>query len=505
MPGNDSDCNLLISLIKRKRRNRKTVITTAVVIMVSFTIALSWFLVHRNNLRLKMHEQLSYAVSYIEHDAFFDALLHALDARGFAERLRDNDYIDIIDTHIDLTRAVISADIFFNEGQYKDALNSFISASRISRMLDYLAFDYIEENINTTEGYIMYFSTVAEADDLAERGDFEAALLLYEELLILANDLSFASGEQHAASGVHEMEEQIALAIRIAMELEAQEQMLLAEQAISDEEFAKAIEFFQNAILLFREIGNQYDLNAAYTGMLRAERMLAESLVPDDQGDGDPVAGDSGSGEGGSGQMTLPEEFDSIYDYNLSLDFDLRTMIDHQNRMPASQVIMGSHDGRNEGWYNGCGWIATYNALIRLGSPQHPADIVRYFEESGGTVFGGVFGTYPNAIERFFRDLGYNVNHKLLPGARVDIDNEIKTAGIGILAYAHTSAAHYVMIEYRESDDKFIVYNDSSARTRSRELGFHGSSDEGAVIDSVAAFLRETSSILFSFSLVTVW
>ena len=165
---------------------------------------------------------------------------------------------------------------------------------------------------------------------------------------------------------------------------------------------------------------------------------------------------------------------------------------------------MGSRDGTNEGWYNGCGWIAAYNAMILLDNPKHPADIVKYFEERGGTVLDGVFGTYPNAIEGYIRNLGYSVNHALFPQLTMNIDNTIKNARVGILAYVHTSAAHYIAVEYRSDIDRFVVYNDNLARLRSADLGFQNETTAGAAIDSIAAFINNTPEILFSFSLITV-
>jgi len=158
----------------------------------------------------------------------------------------------------------------------------------------------------------------------------------------------------------------------------------------------------------------------------------------------------------------------------------------------------------NEGWYNGCGWVAAYNALILLGNPKHPADIVRFFEESGGTVLGGVFGTYPNTIESYFRSLGYSVDHTLFPQLTMNIDDAIKASRVSILAYAHTNAAHYAAIEYNEDIDKFIVYNDSFARTRSANLGLENTTSTGAAIDSISALINNTRDILFSFSLIIV-
>jgi len=212
-------------------------------------------------------------------------------------------------------------------------------------------------------------------------------------------------------------------------------------------------------------------------------------------GDTGEVGSDTGSGQGGQ---------DSNYDHNRSIDFDMTAFIDDQRQWPANQVRMGATDGRNEGWYNGCGWVAAFNALMLLGNPQHPADIVRHFETDGGMVFGGVLGTYPHAIERLFISMGYDVSHTLFPSATLNIDDAIRKSGTGILAYAHTRAAHFIMVEYREEDGRFIIYNDNLARARSAHLGLDNESGVGAVVDSVDSFLQNTQQILFPFSLITI-
>jgi len=158
----------------------------------------------------------------------------------------------------------------------------------------------------------------------------------------------------------------------------------------------------------------------------------------------------------------------------------------------------------NEGWYNGCGWIAAYNALVVLETPVHPAEIVRYFEESGGIVLGGVFGTYPNTIEEYMRSQGYRVSHTLFPQLSTSLDDAIKGSRVSILAYLHSSAAHYVAIEYREDIGRFVVYNDSFAQARSSRLGFQNETSAGAAIDSIDALISGTPEIRLSFSLITI-
>ena len=100
--------------------------------------------------------------------------------------------------------------------------------------------------------------------------------------------------------------------------------------------------------------------------------------------------------------------------------------------------------------------------------------------------------------------MGFTVAHTLFPQLSKNIDDEIKKSRVSILAYAHSNAAHYITIEYREDIDLFIIYNDSFARNRSTNLGLQDKVRSGAAVDSVASFINNSSNILFSFSLITI-
>jgi hypothetical protein len=318
--------------------------------------------------------------------------------------------------------------------------------------------------------------------------NYEAALALYEQARTAASALSFAGGMDIAAAGIEEMQERIAVAKRS----EAMELLFLGNQLFLDGQYSEALVCFSSALELYQELDDQQGIATASARIRFAERRLEEESlqwVQSDDAQNDPAS---------------QGEYDANYEHNLSINFDLRTLIDNQARRPANQIRMGSTDGRNEGWYNGCGWVATYNALILLDEPQHPAEIVRYFEMSGGTVLGGVFGTFPNTIEAYLQHMGYSVNHALFPQLTLNIDDTIKEARVGILAYAHTGAAHFITIEYREDLGRFVVYNDRFARTRSTYLGLDDITNSGSAIDSVAALINNTPEILFSFSLITV-
>lgn len=110
--------------------------------------------------------------------------------------------------------------------------------------------------------------------------------------------------------------------------------------------------------------------------------------------------------------------------------------------------------GYYQGSYNGCGWVATYNATLMLGKASDPADIIYSYDKYGGTVGNGIFGVNPLAIKLYFDSIGVESNMYNLP---VKADERISSSHVSILAYAHSNGAHYVAIQY--VDGKYYVYN----------------------------------------------
>ena len=344
--------------------------------------------------------------------------------------------------------------------------------------------------IDEINAQIKLIKAIALGDEHFESGDYHAALKAY----IVANDLTLYISNLDPGF----IKEKIShTETYIAMQNEAANFFSQGERQYSGGRYHSSIVLFQRALDLYQRLNDHERTDAAKNWIDLAEQRIAELASQETPAQDD-------SQDDTQDNTNEQDEVKTNYEQNLSITFDMKTLIDDQNRRPANQIIMGSTDGHNEGWYNGCGWVATYNALILLGTPRHPADIVNHFETSGGTVLGGVFGTYPYAIEMYLKDLGYSVNHTLFPQLVIDIDEAIKASGAGILAYAHTSAAHYVAIEYRKDIDKFIVYNDRFARTMSESLGLQNETRKGAAINSVAALMNNTQDILFSFSLITV-
>ena len=116
---------------------------------------------------------------------------------------------------------------------------------------------------------------------------------------------------------------------------------------------------------------------------------------------------------------------------------------------------MGKYEDFRDGSYNGCAWIATYNAALLLGERYHPADIIKYYETRGGSLVNGVFGVNPVAIRALFGAQGFETAMHNLPSS---VDNHIRNSTVSILTFAHPDAAHTVAVYY--ANGVFHVFNE---------------------------------------------
>lgn len=138
------------------------------------------------------------------------------------------------------------------------------------------------------------------------------------------------------------------------------------------------------------------------------------------------------------------------YNFFYNQDFVFSGYINGQASGNQAKIRMGLWTGD----FNGCGWIAIYNALYALGCRVTPANVVAYLENFG-CVLEGTFGVLPDAVAMYFRLLGYiYVDEHYFPN---ELPNLIKQYRATILFYKHETGFHYVMIRY--SYGFYYVYN----------------------------------------------
>ena len=142
-------------------------------------------------------------------------------------------------------------------------------------------------------------------------------------------------------------------------------------------------------------------------------------------------------------------------------------------------------------WYNGCGWIATYNAALLMGRVINPAEIIRFYESINGALLTGVFGLNPAAVNVFFRSIGVTPLTHHMP---TSVDDLIRGSTVSVLAYVRNNlSAHYVTVFYDQASGMFRVFNDgwAWAADGSGQAPFEGDYMVGsATIPSVDEWLQ---------------
>ena len=105
----------------------------------------------------------------------------------------------------------------------------------------------------------------------------------------------------------------------------------------------------------------------------------------------------------------------------------------------------------------GCGWIASFNALKRMGYEAKPEELIRYFERQLPLVHGNC-GTSTLGPAVLFKQMGFPVK---VTAKRSEMDRAAKEADVNILFYRWRRGikfgAHFVAVEYR--DGRFTGYN----------------------------------------------
>lgn len=133
----------------------------------------------------------------------------------------------------------------------------------------------------------------------------------------------------------------------------------------------------------------------------------------------------------------------------------------NQREAPAKELRYGFFSAG----YNGCGWIAVYNACRILGEIVHPSGIISDFERYGAILFG-LFGTWTGAVTHYFRKRGCRVN---ATRKRERMDALAKAAPVSILWFWHRKGAHFIAL--RPSEQGFIGYNVFSNSKKAVLLG----------------------------------
>ena len=140
---------------------------------------------------------------------------------------------------------------------------------------------------------------------------------------------------------------------------------------------------------------------------------------------------------------------------NKSLSFTSYIFNQKDPNSNANKVLMGGYPSS----FNGCGWIAIYNALISMGKFEHPAEIVKWLVENNGLSFGGAFGVKAKSVEEYFNASGYKANifYK-------DFETHAKNGDAVVMRYSWYKGGlnygeHYIAGSYNSQASEYEFYN----------------------------------------------
>lgn len=143
----------------------------------------------------------------------------------------------------------------------------------------------------------------------------------------------------------------------------------------------------------------------------------------------------------------------------------MRELIYNQKKIPKSQWRYGIRSSKA----TGCGWIATYNALVLMGYEAFPEKLIRYFTRQVPLI-NGTFGTVAWGPALFFKKRGFKVKLSI---RRKKYDELVKKSDVCILYYHWIHkwrfGGHFATVRYQ--DGKFVGYNTYSNSEGPDEYG----------------------------------
>ncbi len=140
---------------------------------------------------------------------------------------------------------------------------------------------------------------------------------------------------------------------------------------------------------------------------------------------------------------------------------------------------------------NGCGWIAAYNFLKRMGQTVDGKtiadELIRY------TLFRGLVGTDLFRLRRYIRRHGYRMPIQWHWNKKARLP---EGTSAGVIWYCHKDGFHFVTFY---ADDAIAPKEDGEARFRF----LNGHAGKESHIDTMRGFLTQNNVI--PFALIMVW
>lgn len=243
----------------RKKRIRKIIIVSVVIAALILIICLVIFLWRRNRAqkRENMEQYFSNVETYIEDNNFIRAGQECGKALELAEKLNDSEAKEKYNSYLISLEAVIGADDTYDEGDYTEAKDAYLTAKVRVRYADNAGLSYIEKKLEQISQYEQVYDSIALGDSLLELESYELAEEKYLEAKRAAASIYFADGKQQALDALEALYEKWSAALedeeaqsmeQASAQVSAAELVTQGDESYSEGDYDGAMVFYLIAL-----------------------------------------------------------------------------------------------------------------------------------------------------------------------------------------------------------------------------------------------------------------
>lgn len=243
----------------RKKRIKKIIIVSVVIVVLILIICLVIFLWRRDRAqkRENMEQYFSNVETYIEDNNFIRAEAECEKALELAEKLNDSEAKEKYNSYLISLEAVIGADDTYDEGDYTEAKDAYLTAKARVRYADNAGLSYIEKKLEQISQYEQVYDSIALGDSLLELESYELAEEKYLEAKKAAASIYFADGKQQALDALDALYEKWSAALeegeaqnkeQASAQVSAAELVTQGDESYSEGDYDGAMVFYLIAL-----------------------------------------------------------------------------------------------------------------------------------------------------------------------------------------------------------------------------------------------------------------
>lgn len=243
----------------RKKRIKKIIIVSVVIAALILIICLVIFLWRRDRAqkRENMEQYFSNVETYIEDNNFIRAGQECGKALELAEKSNDSEAEEKYNSYLISLEAVIGADDTYDEGDYTEAKDAYLTAKVRVRYADNAGLSYIEKKLEQISQYEQVYDSIALGDSLLELESYELAEEKYLEAKRAAASIYFADGKQQALDALEALYEKWSAALedeevqsmeQASAQVSAAELVTQGDESYSEGDYDGAMVFYLIAL-----------------------------------------------------------------------------------------------------------------------------------------------------------------------------------------------------------------------------------------------------------------